>query len=325
MTDNSLYTLETAKDLMVTNVLTGLADDTVSATMQRLAKKSLDDIHAIYVVDEANHLLGLVMTTRLLISKPKQLLKELMVINPLTVKASAKRDSLVAEIIHKDAPILTVVDDDNCLLGVISDDQVINILHAEHMEDYLRSSGFNEVHHGLSDLIQMNWLRLVRARLPWLLFGLMVGLIGSLITSSFEVSFRQHITLAFFLPVMTYMSDAIGTQTEAIFIRAVTLFKIKLTQYIVREALIGMTIGVFLGVIAGFAGYVISGSTSIGLVVMISMFLSMTTATVLACLTPIVLTMIHKDEAVGSGPFTTALQDLLSITIYLITASILLN
>lgn len=310
---------------MVTNILILEPDDTVGEAKSRLAKKSWDDIHAVYIVDSEKHLVGQIWTTVLLTSMSTTELHELMVKPTIVVPHNAKRDALVREIIRKDAQVITVVDDDNRLLGVISDDQVVDILHSEHVEDFLRSSGFNETHHALADIVHMDWLDLVRSRIPWLLFGLMVGLIGSIITSRFEASLREHITLVFFLPIMTYMSDAIGTQTEAIFIRAVSLFKVKLTPYILREGLVGMTIGLILGMVAGVFAFLISGSVSIGIVISISLFLSMTSATILACVTPVVLTLVHKDEAVGSGPFTTALQDLLSITIYLAVATLILG
>ncbi len=146
----------------------------------------------------------------------------------------------------------------------------------------------------------------------------------SIIVSKFETSLRETIAIAFFIPIIANMSDGIGTQTETIFIRALTDLKFSISKYLFRELFIGVTLGALMGLIAyPFAAY-LGGSSTIGLVVGLSLFLSLSTATVLACITPIVLKKLGKDPAVGSGPFTTSLQDLVSLTIYLMVASLIL-
>ncbi|MBI2040080.1 magnesium transporter [Candidatus Microgenomates bacterium] len=174
------------------------------------------------------------------------------------------------------------------------------------------------------ELVTARFFDLIRLRLPWLIVGLFGGAIAGIIVSRFELSLRENVSLAFFIPIVAYMSDAIGTQTETIFIRALTDLKFNIPRYITRELVIGATMGSVIGVVAGVFGYILSNSLAVGQVVGISLFLSMTIATALACITPLLLRKLKNDPAVGSGPFTTALQDVVSLTIYFLVAAAIL-
>lgn len=170
------------------------------------------------------------------------------------------------------------------------------------------------------ELVTARFFDLIRLRLPWLIVGLLGGAIASIIVSRFELSLRENVSLAFFIPIVAYMSDAIGTQTETIFIRALTDLKFNITRYVIREVILGATLGFILGVITGIFAYILSASSDIGFVVGLSLFLSMTVASGVACVTPLLLKAIKNDPAVGSGPFTTAIQDVVSLTIYFTVA-----
>lgn len=175
-----------------------------------------------------------------------------------------------------------------------------------------------------SELVQVRFLDLIKLRLPWLIVGLLGGFFTSIIISQFEMSLRENIALVFFIPIVAYVSDEIGTQTETIFIRALSNLKFNIAKYMFREFLVGVVIGLIVGLIGGVFAGALSGVGEIGLVVGVSLFLAMSLAVVLACLTPLVLKSLGKDPAVGSGPFTTAVQDLVSVTIYLMVAAAIL-
>lgn len=184
------------------------------------------------------------------------------------------------------------------------------------------------VHHDSlmkAELVNARFWELIKIRFPWLVIGLVGGLLAAVIVSKFELSLRENIALAFFISVIAYMSDAIGTQTETVFIRALTNLKFNIVKYIVREIMLGAVLGFIFGIFAGIAGYIIAGSLVIGEVVGLSLFLSMAMATGLACVTPIILKAFKQDPAVGSGPFTTAIQDLVSLVIYFSVATIILH
>lgn len=175
-----------------------------------------------------------------------------------------------------------------------------------------------------AELVTARFWDLIKLRFPWLVVGLVGGILASLVVSRFETSLRENIALAFFIPVIAYMSDAVGTQTETIFIRALTNLRFSIPKYIFREFWVGAFMGSVMGVLTGIFAYFLSGTFRVGLVVGLSLFLAMTLATTLACITPLVLRSLKKDPAVGSGPFTTALQDVVSLTIYFLVVLVVL-
>lgn len=174
------------------------------------------------------------------------------------------------------------------------------------------------------ELVTARFFELIKLRLPWLMIGLLGALVASVIVSRFETSLRENIALTFFIPVIAYMSDSIGNQTETIFIRALTDLQFNIAKYVFREAWVGASLGLVIGFLTGIFALILSGSSAVGVVVGLSLFLTMTAATVLACITPIILRSLGKDPAVGSGPFSTALQDVVSLTIYLAIAVVIL-
>lgn len=175
-----------------------------------------------------------------------------------------------------------------------------------------------------AELVTVRLSELIKIRFPWLVVGLLGAFFASIIVSRFEMSLKEHIALAFFMPIIAYMSDAVGTQTETILVRALTNLQFNITKYVIREFFVGAMVGSFLGFITGLFAFVISGSFNIAIVVGVSLWISMTFATVLACVAPLVLKAFHKDPAVGSGPFTTAIQDAVSLAIYFLVAYVVL-
>lgn len=176
-----------------------------------------------------------------------------------------------------------------------------------------------------AELVNARFVDLIVLRLPWLFIGLFGGLMASLIVSRFELSLRENIALAFFIPIIAYMSDAVGTQTETILIRALTNLKFNIYKYFLREVCVGALMGSVMGTLTGIFASILSGSSTIGFVVGLSLALSMSVATGLACITPLILRFFDKDPAVGAGPFTTALQDVVSLVIYFSVVVIVLG
>lgn len=165
---------------------------------------------------------------------------------------------------------------------------------------------------------------LLRLRIPWLILGLLGGVAASFIVSRFEEILSQNISLAFFLPVIVYMSDAIGTQTETIFVRDLARGKVKFTTYLLKEVMLGLILGSIFGISIGLVVYFWIGSVDIALTVGLAMAINVALAPVVALIVPEVLFKEHSDPALGGGPFTTIIQDIISILIYFLVASLIL-
>lgn len=165
---------------------------------------------------------------------------------------------------------------------------------------------------------------LLRLRVPWLVFGLLGGVAASFVVSRFEEVLSQNISLAFFLPVIVYMSDAVGTQTETIFVRDLTAGKAKFTSYLVKEFILGLFLGILFGVLIGLIAYFWIDSAEIALTVGLAMAVNVALAPIIALIVPELLFKEHTDPALGGGPFTTIVQDIISLFVYLLVASLIL-
>lgn len=165
---------------------------------------------------------------------------------------------------------------------------------------------------------------LIEERLPWLALGLIGGIIVTILVSKFEAILSQNIALAFFLPVIVYMSDAIGTQTENIYVRNLARFRDNFFQYLIKELLVGIAFGLIFGILLGFFAKFWLGSSTTALVVAIAMFINGIVAPIIALIVPEVLFKEHEDPALGAGPFTTILQNLISLSVYLLVATLII-
>lgn len=174
----------------------------------------------------------------------------------------------------------------------------------------------------LEDDIKDTVYHLIRHRLPWLIIGLLGGILTSIIVSNFEKILADDLRLAYFMPIMVYMSDAIGTQTETIYIRHLKKKRSNFFKYIVKETMLGTGLGIIFGIsIGGFAAIWLN-SNAIGITVGLAMMISIAIAPILATLIPAILYKEQQDPALGSGPLTTIIQDLTSLLIYFYIASI---
>lgn len=165
---------------------------------------------------------------------------------------------------------------------------------------------------------------LIEERLPWLVLGLIGGILVTLLVAKFEAIIVKNIALAFFLPVIVYMSDAIGTQTENIYIRNLAKFRDNFFKYIIKELLVGLSFGLIFGILLGFFANIWLKNTQVSLTITLAMLINGTVAPVIALLVPEVLFKEHKDPALGAGPFTTILQNLISLSVYLLVATLII-
>lgn len=165
---------------------------------------------------------------------------------------------------------------------------------------------------------------LVKERLPWLVLGLTGGIILTILVSKFESILSQNIALAFFLPVIVYMSDAIGTQTENVYVRNLAKFRDNFFLYLVKELMVGLIFGLIFGILLGLFAHIWLGSLNVASTVAFAMFINGTLAPIVALIVPEIIFKEHKDPALGAGPFTTILQNLISLSVYLLVATLIL-
>jgi len=321
---NLTYIKDTAGDQMITKIPKVSENSTVKDVLEILAKGSWDSISLVYVLDEKDSLVGYVSIKKLIAAQEEKIMKEILEKIPVVVDVSDDQEKVVYLAIEHDLKAVPVVAKNKNLLGIVPADHIIDILHKEHLEDFLRFSGIRSKGEELFEIVGQRIIGLVGLRLPWLLVGLAGGVIATSVVSFFEFSLKKEIALAFFIPVVAYMGDAIGTQTETIFIRSLSLVRLNLAKYVLKEFFTGLIIGFVCGVLAFFFTLFWLSSIKIAMIVGLSLLVSMAVASVLAIIIPLFLYKLGKDPAIGSGPFTTALQDIVSLLIYFSIALIIL-
>ena len=166
--------------------------------------------------------------------------------------------------------------------------------------------------------------KLLQERIPWLILGLIGALAGASLVKTFEQVLQKDLTIAFFIPAVVYMASAVGVQTETIFIRGLSQINFSKRKYISKELIVGGLVGALTGLVAFTLISLWFSNTTTAFVVSISMFFSIITSALVSTLIPLLFVRFKIDPALGSGPFGTVIQDLLSLFIYFQVASFVL-
>lgn len=219
---------------------------------------------------------------------------------------------------------LCVVDATGGFIGIVPPARVLEVLLAEHEEDLSRLGGFLKAASTARTTTEEPAPRRLQHRLPWLLLGLCGALLAADLVGAFESALQGNILFAFFLPGIVYLADAVGTQTETIIVRGLSL-GVPLRRMVTREVLAGVAIGAVLSVIAGLVVLWRWNDADVSLAVGLAVFASCSTATLAAIALPALFEFMGLDPAFGSGPLATVIQDLLSIWIYLTVTLLLMS
>ena len=226
-------------------------------------------------------------------------------------------------VLHSEAA-LSVVDRDGRFVGIIPPHRLVAVLLSEHEEDLSRLGGFLSTTSAARATSEEPAHRRFRHRLPWLLLGLGGSLVAADLVGSFESQLQINILLAFFIPSIVYLADAVGTQTETIVVRGLSL-GVPMGRMVSRELLSGLAIGATLAVVAGPLVFWRWGDTGVAISVGLAVLAACSTATVAAMALPWLFDAFGFDPAFGSGPLATVVQDLLSIWVYLFIATLVVS
>jgi len=273
---------------------------------------------AVAVCDDGRFV-GLLRLEDLLAAPPNATAAELVDPNAVVVTDGVDREVAVQRAVHGGRDTLAVVDDAGRFLGLVPPPEVLAVLAAEHDEDLARLSGFSHdvaaARHASVESIGQRF----RHRLPWLLIGLAGAMVAADLVGSFEAQLERNVILAFFIPGIVYMADAVGTQTETLIVRGLSI-GVGVRQVVWRELLTGLLVGVTLAAVFLPVGLWRWGQGDVALTVALSLLAACSTATLVAMALPWLLHRLGRDPAYGSGPLATVVQDLLSVLIYMVTA-----
>ena len=314
---------KTLNDYITLNVPLANAGDTVQKVLNQIKATDFDDSHQIFVIDEQNILLGFVSLNTLLKSKETDTVDKLITdCNP--VDSDKSLEYAATHAVYKKLQTVPVTSKQGVFMGIIPTLTIIETLRNEHVEDLHKIAGIHKETSRASKAVKEPPLRKVQHRLPWLLVGLAGSFLATFIMAEYEETLNKNIALAFFIPGIVYLADAIGTQTETIVIRGLTLSWTSFAKILKQELLTGFIIGLILGMLSLPMALIGGFDIRIALVVGITITLAGMVASSIGLFLPWLLMRFGKDPAFGSGPLATIIQDILSIFIYLIVAQLIL-
>ena len=281
-------------------------------------------IDYIYVVDGENRLLGVASIKDVYASK-NATLGEIMTTKLVYVHPSTDQERIVYLALSNGIKAVPVVDKEKHLLGIIPYDVILETFNEEVHEDTLHFGGIfhrvgKDYHTDESSVRTM-----VKLRIPWLIAGVLGGTVTASIITNFEHIISTLLALAAFAPVLAYMSDSVGTQSETLAVRSIAINpSMSLKKYIVKELAIAAILAFVCGSLLSAVALVGWQDPILGLIVGISMFLSIISAVLISTGFPFIFTKINLDPAIASGPFATMISDVVTVTIYFTVATIML-
>jgi magnesium transporter len=266
-------------------------------------------------VCDGDRLLGLVTIEKLFAALPDATLGEIMDDSPPVVAPGVDQEQAAWRAAVRGESSLAIVDDDGQFRGLVPPHRLLGVLLAEHDEDMARLGGFLHDAESARGASTERVRRRLWHRLPWLLIGLAGAMIAAAIVGAFEGELEAQVTLAFFVPGIVYMADAVGTQTETLMIRGLSV-GVPIGSVVRRELVTGLLIGTILGITFFPLSWLAWGKVDVSIAVSLALFGACSTATIVAMALPWLFHRRGIDPAFGSGPLATVIQDLLSLLIY---------
>jgi magnesium transporter len=319
------YEDDTAGGIMVPDFVSLTEDTTASEAIRSLQKENLEVEMPfyLYVVDQYGKLVGVVSLRQLVVVPPATPLKQFMTTDVFSVQTDMDQEEVAKIVARYDILAVPVVDENHCLVGIVTVDDVIDIFRKEATEDILKMAGVGEEFVETKSIFKST-----RLRLPWLFASCLGGLFAAFVIGKYEVTLTQVAYLAAFIPVIMGMGGNIGTQSSTIVVRGLATGRLHVRdiwKVVVKELAIGITLGLVYGLlIAGVAQFRYS-IEALALAVAMAVLCSMSVAALVGSLVPMIFARINIDPAVATGPFVTTAIDIISVFFYFMIATTLLG
>lgn len=314
---------ETAAQHLTAAVVRARPEDLVGEVRSRLGEHDLEDTELVCVVDGHGRLLGLIPFAELLRLPADTAVETVMRRSPPAVLAYEDQEKVASLALHYGLNSVPVVDAGRRLLGVVPARALLAILRHEHVEDIHRLAGIRRETGIARRALDAPPLRRARDRLPWLILGLAGSALATYVMSRFEAALNTQLALAFFVPGLVYLADAIGTQTEAVVVRGLSLAHVGIGRLLGGELRTGLIIGLVLGGITLPAVWLAFMDFRLAFAVSGALVVAGGLATTVGLLLPWWLSRLKRDPAFGSGPLATVIQDVLTLLTYFAFVSVL--
>ena len=317
------YEEDTAGSLMEKEIIVVYEDWSAFKCLREIRKQTDQSkkIHNIYVLDSSDKLIGILPVKDLLTTSTRTIVSEIVDRNIITVQID-EQASTVAYLMKKyDLFVLPVINNEKELIGKITIDDVIDYITEEAEREYQLASGITE-----EVEIDDSLIKLTRARIPWLVIGILGGLASAKVMGSYEQIISKLPILAFFIPLITATGGNIGVQSSAIMVRALSLKGTDevFGKKILKEIKIGVINSLALGTCLAISMYIMDYEHQLISAVSIALYCVVVIASTTGTLIPFILERIKIDPALATGPFITTLNDIFGIVMYFYLCSLLI-
>jgi magnesium transporter len=309
------YEDDTAGSIMTTEFVSIVANQTVRSAMYVLKNKAdvAETIYYVYVVDQENHLVGVISLRDLIVNDDDTMISDVLSERVISVHVGDDQEDVAQTIRDYDFLALPVTDYDDHLLGIVTVDDIIDVIDDEAASDYSGLAGVNV------EEVSENPIKAASKRLPWLITLLFLGMSTATLISHYEELVSEASILAVFISLITGTAGNAGTQSLAVAVRRLAVSDEKdnsFVRLIISEVLTGLVTGAVTGVSIFIVVGIWQHNFPLGFVIGMAMLCAITVANLAGSLIPMLMDKLGFDPAVASGPFITTLSDLTSVLIY---------
>ncbi|HJU41214.1 MAG TPA: magnesium transporter [Vicinamibacterales bacterium] len=318
------YGEQTAGRIMNPQVFALREDLTVAEAITALqSSRDVEMVFYLYVVDERRHLVGVTSLRRLLLVSPETPLKRIMTPEVTSVRVDTDQEEVARLVASYNLLAVPVVDEENKLAGVVTVDDVIDVIKDEAAEDLLRLAGVSG-----DERIETPVSEAIRKRLPWLGINLVTAFVAAGVVATFESTIQQVTALAIFMPIVAGMGGNAATQTLTVIVRGLALGEVSFStarKALAKEAAIGLGNGVVLGLVAAGVAMATKQDPMLGLVLGMAMLVNLFVAATAGTVVPLGLKALKVDPALGSSVFITTFTDMVGFAAFLGLATVFLR
>jgi magnesium transporter len=315
------YAERTAGRIMNPNVFALNEDITVGEAITEIqSSRDVEMVFYLYVVDERRHLVGVVSLRRLLLVSPETPLKRIMTADLISARADVDQEEVARQVAAYNLLAIPVVDAENKLVGIITVDDVIDVIKDEATEDIYRLAGVAGDERAFTPARES-----LRKRLPWLGINLLTAFLAAAVVGLFEGTIDLFPVLAVFMPIVAGMGGNAGTQTLTVVVRGIALGELtwgNSRKALLKEVAVGLGNGIVLGAAAAAVVWIVRGNPTLGLVLGMAMIINMFVAAAAGTLVPLGLRAANVDPALASSVFITTMTDMFGFFSFLGLATV---
>lgn len=319
-----LYDEDTAGGRMTTEYTALSGEMTAGEALEALRQKyENSDLLDIYVTDEHNHLIGILPLRSLVFASGQTRIKELMVPDPVTIQPDTPQEDVAYLVSDFDLLAVPVVDEENRILGVVTFDDILEVMEEEATEDMYHLAGLDTAERVFTPVS-----RSVRLRVPWLLINLGTALLAALTVSLFKESISRLVALAVMMPIVANLGGNAGSQSLTVVVRGLALGELEFASQwkaVLKEVSVGFCTGSLNGLVMGSIAYLWYRNVWLSLILFLAMIANLILAGLFGAIVPLLLKWANKDPALGSHILVTTVTDVGGFFIFLGMATALMS